>query len=87
MDSFWKNRIPDPEIRKSGKTGNSGKMHVTYQIKALDVLVNLDSLKFRNMDPENLEKPDSRSGKMYTVQRGAGASQKAAEGRILASIY
>ena len=71
---------------------------MTTQIKALDVLVNLDSLKIWNPGiwiTENPEEPESRSGnpgkknrksgKMHIVQRGVGASQKAAEGRILAS--
>ena len=41
---------------------------MTYQFKALVMLVNAVTLTFQNI-----------------VQRGAGASQKAAEGRILAS--
>ena len=40
---------------KSGKTGNPEKSHVTYQIKALCKLVNMDTLKSGF--------PDSRSGK------------------------
>ena len=56
--SRWYRENPDFRISgsgKSGKTGNPEKSHVTYQIKALCKLVNMDTLKSGF--------PDSRSGK------------------------
>ena len=56
--SRWYRKNPDFRISgsgKSGKTGNPEKSHVTYQIKALCKLVNMDTLKSGF--------PDSRSGK------------------------
>ena len=56
--SRWYRKNPDFRIsgsRKCGKTGNPEKSHVTYQIKALCKLVNMDTLKSGF--------PDSRSGK------------------------
>ena len=56
--SRWYRKNPDFRISGSGKsrkTGNPEKSHVTYQIKALCKLVNMDTLKSGF--------PDSRSGK------------------------
>ena len=66
-------RAPEiPEI--SGKnpekpeiSGNFRKLHMTYQIKALGMLVHVDTLKFQNSGKirENLWKNCKNSGKAY----------------------
>ena len=72
-------------------------MQLTYQIKAIDMLVTIDSLKVWNSGlwirkirkdrtPNQEIQKKGKSGKINFVQR-ARASQKAAEGRILASNF
>ena len=62
--SRWYRKNPDFRISgsgKSGKTGNPEKCHVTYQIKALFKLVDVDHTKIRILDPENPE--NGKNGK------------------------
>ena len=92
MDSFRKNRIPEPEIRKNRKIrknacdlSNQSYWHAGYHRLIESLEFRIRKIRKDRIPDQEIQKK-GESGKINFVQRGAGASQKAAEGRILASF-